>query len=336
MSDAATRRSGTERAAIFLMMLGEQGAAQVLKHMAAKDVQRVGAAMAQLAKVSREEVSAVLESFACNVENETSVGIGSDDYVRKVLTDALGEDKAGGLIDRILLGRSSKGLEALKWMEPRAIADIIRLEHPQIVAIVLAYLEPDHAAAVLAQLPELARPDILMRIATLDGIQPSALNELDEVMEKQFAGNASSKASVFGGPKVCANIINNLDSSQESTIMERITTADEALAARIQDLIFTFEDLAEVDDRGMQELLRQVPGDRLLLALKACDQELKDKVFKNMSQRAAEMLKDDMESKGPVRVSEVEAAQKEILAIAKRLADAGTISLGGKGGEAYV
>lgn len=336
MSDAATRRSGTERAAIFLMMLGEHGAAQVLKHMAAKDVQRVGAAMAQLAKVSREEVSAVLESFACNVENETSVGIGSDDYVRKVLTDALGEDKAGGLIDRILLGRSSKGLEALKWMEPRAIADIIRLEHPQIVAIVLAYLEPDHAAAVLAQLPELARPDILMRIATLDGIQPSALNELDEVMEKQFAGNASSKASVFGGPKVCANIINNLDSSQESTIMERITTADEALAARIQDLIFTFEDLAEVDDRGMQELLRQVPGDRLLLALKACDQELKDKVFKNMSQRAAEMLKDDMESKGPVRVSEVEAAQKEILAIAKRLADAGTISLGGKGGEAYV
>jgi flagellar motor switch protein FliG len=335
-SKALPNRSGIDHAAILLLTLGEQEAAEVLKHMSAKDVQRVGTAMAALDGVTREEVSGVLEHFTATIESQTSLGVGTDEYLRKVLVSALGDDRAASVMDRILGGRSSRSLDAMKWMDPRSVAEMMRNEHPQIVAIVLAYLEPDHAAAVLAQLPELARPDILMRIATLDGIQPSALNELDEVMEKQFAGNASSKASVFGGPKVCANIINNLDSSQESTIMERITTADEALAARIQDLIFTFEDLAEVDDRGMQELLRQVPGDRLLLALKACDQELKDKVFKNMSQRAAEMLKDDMESKGPVRVSEVEAAQKEILAIAKRLADAGTISLGGKGGEAYV
>ncbi|MCW5574402.1 MAG: flagellar motor switch protein FliG, partial [Steroidobacteraceae bacterium] len=216
-----------------------------------------------------------------------------------------------------------------------SIAELLRNEHPQIVAIVLAYLDPDQGAAVLAQLPEMARADILMRIATLDGIQPNALNELDEMMEKQFAGT-TTKASTFGGPKVAANIINNLDSSQEAAIMGRINQIDDILGAKIQDLIFTFADLRQVDDRGMQELLRQVPGDQLLLALKAADPELKDKIFANMSQRAAEMLRDDLEAKGPVRISEVETAQKEILAVAKRLADAGTIALGGKGGETYV
>ncbi len=333
---AASPRSGIDQAAILLLTLGEQEAAEVLKHMSARDVQRVGSAMAALDGVTREEVSGVLEHFATSVESQTSLGVGTDEYLRKVMVSALGDDRAASVMERILGGRSSRGLEAMKWMDSRAVAEMMRNEHPQIVAIVLAYLDADHAAVVLAQLPERARPDILMRIATLDGIQPSALDELDQVMEKQFAGNASSKASVFGGPKVSADIINNLELSQETVIMEQICQIDEALGAKIQSLIFTFDDLTAIDDRGMQELLRQVPGDRLLLALKACEQELKDKVFKNMSQRAAEMMKDDMESKGPVRVSEVEAAQKEILAIAKRLSDAGTISIGGKGGEAYV
>lgn len=333
MSDAATRRSGTERAAIFLMMLGEQGAAQVLKHMAAKDVQRVGAAMAQLAKVSREEVSAVLESFACNVENETSVGIGSDDYVRKVLTDALGEDKAGGLIDRILLGRSSKGLEALKWMEPRAIADIIRLEHPQIVAIVLAYLEPDQAAAVLGHLPEWLRADVVLRIATLDGLQPNALNELDEIMEKQFAGTARGAQASLGGPKAAASILNMMEAGLDTTVLEHMRKVDDALVGRIEDLMFVFENLLDVDDRGMQELLRQVQSEQLLLALKGCDEELKAKIFRNMSQRAAEMLKEDLEARGPVRLAAVEAAQKEILAVARNMAGEGTLMLSGRGGQ---
>jgi len=332
----AAARSGTDQAAILLLSLGEQEAAEVLKHMSAKDVQRVGTAMAALDGVTREEVSHVLEHFTTLVENHTSLGVGADEYLRKVLVSALGDERATSLMDRILGGRSSRGLEAMKWMDPRSVAEMMRFEHPQIVAIVLAYLDPDQAASVLGQLPEMARSDILMRIAMLDGIQPSALNELDEIMEKQFAGNSSAKASVFGGPRVAANIINFLDSSQETVIMERINRADESLGAKIQDLIFTFDDLVSVDDRGMQELLRQVPGDRLMLALKACEQGVKDKVFKNMSQRAAEMLKDDMESKGPVRVSEVEAAQKEILATAKRLADAGSIALGGKGAEAYV
>lgn len=336
MNDKATaRRNGTDQAAILLLTLGEQEAAEILKHMSARDVQRVGTAMAALDGVTREEVSAVLQQFSTTVETHTSLGVGVDDYLRKVMTAALGEDRAASVIERILGGRSSRGLEAMKWMDPRAVAEMMRNEHPQIVAIVLAYLDPDQGAAVLAQLPEMARADILMRIATLDGIQPNALNELDEMMEKQFAGT-TTKASTFGGPKVAANIINNLDSSQEAAIMGRINQIDDILGAKIQDLIFTFADLRQVDDRGMQELLRQVPGDQLLLALKAADPELKDKIFANMSQRAAEMLRDDLEAKGPVRISEVETAQKEILAVAKRLADAGTIALGGKGGETYV
>ena len=335
MNEAVSRRTGTERAAIFLMTLGEQTAAEVLRHMGAKDVQRVGTAMAQLSNVSRDEVSQVLANFSRTVENQTSVGIGSDDYVRKVLINALGEDKAGGVIDRILVGRTSKGLEALKWMEPRAIADMIRLEHPQIVAIVLSYVDPDQAAEVLAQLPEWLRGDVIMRIATLDGIHPSALSELDEIMEKQFVGNAGSKSSSLGGPKVAASILNLMDGSAEASVMEHVRKVDEALGSRIEDLMFVFDNLIEVDDRGMQDLLRELPQDRLLIALKGADEALKAKIFRNMSQRAAEMLKEDLESKGPVRLADVEAAQKEVLAIARKMAEAGTLALGGKG-EEYV
>jgi flagellar motor switch protein FliG len=333
MGKAAARRSGTERAAIFLMTLGEQGAAQVLKHMAARDVQRVGAAMAQLAKVSRDDVMAVLDTFARNVENETSVGIGSDDYVRKVLTDALGEEKAGGLIDRIHLGRSSKGLESLKWMEPRTIAEMIRIEHPQIIAIVLAYLEPDQAGSVLGHLPEWLRADVVLRIATLDGLQPGALSELDEIVEKQFAVGGRGGQTSLGGPKAAASILNMMESGAETTVMEHMRKVDEGLVARIEDLMIVFENLLGVDDRGMQELLRQVQSESLLLALKGADEELKAKIFRNMSQRAAEMLKDDLEARGPVRLADVEAAQKEILAVARQMASEGTLMLGGRGGQ---
>lgn len=335
MNEAVSRRTGTERAAIFLLTLGEQTAAEVLRHMGAKDVQRVGTAMAQLSNVSRAEVSQVLANFSRTVENQTSVGIGSDEYVRKVLINALGEDKAGGVIDRILVGRTSKGLEALKWMEPRAIAEMIRLEHPQIVAIVLSYVDPDQAAEVFGHLPEWLRADVIMRIATLDGIHPSALSELDEIMEKQFAGNAGRKSSSLGGLKVAANILNLMDGSTEASVMEHVRKVDDALGARIEDLMFVFDNLIEVDDRGMQELLRELPQDRLLIALKGADEALKAKIFKNMSQRAAEMLKEDLESKGPVRLADVEAAQKEVLAIARKMAEAGTLALGGKG-EEYV
>jgi flagellar motor switch protein FliG len=328
-------RSGVERAAILLLTLGEQEAAQVLKHMGAREVQKVGAAMTQLLNVSKEEVSDVLSSFASVVETQTSVGVGVDEFLRKVLVDALGSDKAASVIDRINLGPSSKGLEALKWMDPRAVAELIRHEHPQIIAIVLAYLDSDQAAEILTVMPAGLRADVVMRIATLDGVQPSALSELDDIMEKQFAGKSTAKTSSLGGAKAAADIVNLLDPGTEGPLMDQINRADEALGSKIQDLVFVFDNLIEIDDRGMQELLRNVQSDRLLIALKGADDELKAKIFKNMSQRAAEMLKDDLEAKGPVKLSEVETAQKEILLAARKLAEAGTISLGGKG-EAYV
>jgi flagellar motor switch protein FliG len=328
------KRNGTERAAILLLSLGEREAAEVMKHMGAKDVQRIGAAMTQLQNVSRKDVTEVLGEFTTTVENQTSLGVGVDDYLRKVLIGALGEEKAAGVIDRILFGRSSKGLEALKWMDARAVAELIRHEHPQIIAIVLAYLDADQSADILSQFPEWLRADVVLRIATLDGIQPHALHELDEVIEKQFSGKTGAlKTSIIGGIKTASNILNFMEVSQENALIEHIMKVDENLGTKIQDLMFMFSDLVDIDDRGMQEILRAVPGERLLLAMKGADDALKEKIYKNMSQRAAEMLKDDLESRGPVRLSEVEAAQKEILALVRKMAEQGTIQLGGKGEE---
>lgn len=331
------RRSGAERAAILLMTLGESEAAQVLKHMGAKDVQKIGAAMAQMKNISRDEVTHIIGGFSSELENQTSLGIGVDEYIRKVLVNALGEDKAGNVIDRILLGRNSKGLESLKWMDARAVAEVIRMEHPQIISIVLAYLDPDQSAEVLSLLPENMRADIVMRIATMDGIQPAALTELDEVLERQFSGNTNTgKSTTLGGAKIAANIMNFIEGTKQTQVIEVIRKTDETLGERIQDQMFVFDNLNEIDDRGMQELLRAVPSDRLLLAMKGAEAELKEKIFKNMSQRAAESMREDLEAKGPVKLSDVESAQKEILTIARKLAESGTIQLGGGGAEEYV
>ena len=329
---------GVERAAILLLTIGEQAAAEVLKHMAPKEVQKIGAAMAQLSNVSKEQATTVISGFNNEVDRQTALGVGSDEYVRKVLIQALGQDKAGSIIDRILLGGNSKGLEQLKWMDPRAVAELIRLEHPQIMAIILSYLDSDHAAEIMGYLPDKVRIDIIQRIAALDGIQPSALQELNEIMEKQFSGNATGnvKSSSVGGLKAAANILNLTDASKQTEILGKIKEGDEKLAQQIEDLMFVFEDLVEVDDRGIQALLREVSSDSLIIALKGASEGIKEKVFKNMSKRAGEMLRDDLEVRGPVKLSEVEGAQKEILGVARRLADSGELVLGGKGGEQYV
>lgn len=333
-----SRLNGSERAAVLLMTLGETDAAEVLKHMSPKEVQKIGEAMAALENVPKESVTDVLGDFCDAVDEQTELGIGNEDYLKNVLNNALGEDKAKSIIDRILLGSHSKGLDALKWMEPRAVADIIRLEHPQIIAIVLSYLEQDQAADVLAALPENMRVDIVMRIATLDGIQPSAIHELDDMLEKQFSGSNSDniRTSAVGGIKTAANIMNFMDSSLESEIIEKVKEMDDEIGSGIQDLMFVFENLIEVDDRGIQALLREVSAETLIVALKGSDDAVKEKIFKNMSRRAGEMLKDDLESRGPVKLSEVEAGQKEILTVARRMAETGEISLGGKGGDEYV
>ncbi len=326
-ANAIDRLSGPERAAILLMSLGETEAASVLQHMGPKEVQKVGTAMASMSNINKDQVSAVLADFAQLVDRQTALGIGAEDYIRKVLVTALGEDKAASVIDRILLGRNSKGLEALKWMDARSVAEIIRLEHPQIIAIVLSYLESDHAAGVLGFLPERTRPDILMRIATLDGIQHNALQELDEILEKQFSGNSGMKSANVGGIKSAANILNFMDSSIEGAILDQVKEADGELGQKIQDLMFVFDNLIDVDDRGIQALLREVQSESLLLALKGADVSIRDKIFKNMSKRAAEMMADDLETRGPVKLSDVEGAQKEILAIVRRMAEAGDLSL---------
>jgi flagellar motor switch protein FliG len=319
-------------AAVLLLALGEAEAATVLKHLDAKVVQRLGAEMARLKSASREEVSGMLGTFVAVMDGQSGIKAGSDDYIRRVLVNALGDDKASGIIDRVLQGQASKGLDALKWMEPRAIADIIRHEHPQVLSIVLAYLDTDQAAKVLEFFPDYLQADIVMRIATLEGVHPAALGKLDEMMEKQFAGNSGVSAANLGGPKSAAGILNFINAG----VLEEIRKADEALGQKLQDLMFVFENMLDVDDRGIQEVLREVDSAKLVIALKGADQALTDKFLKNMSQRAAETLKEDLESRGPVRLVEVEAAQKEILGVARKLADAGKIALGGASGEVYV
>ncbi len=336
MAEGKSEFKGPEKAAVFLMSLGEEIAAEVLKHMGPKEVQQVGVAMASLPHVSKDEVQAVLGEFIETVRSETALGLGAEEYVRNVLVNALGEEKAGGMIDRILLGGNTKGLESLKWMDARGVYELIRLEHPQIIAIVLSYLDSDQAAAVLSEFPENVQSDLLLRIATLEGVQPTAMQELNEILEQQLRGGGAVQSAAMGGVKTAANILNFVDSSLEEKIMEKVKEVDEELSQQIEDLMFVFDNLAEVDDRGIQTLLREVSTDSLVLALKGADEAVKEKIFKNMSSRAAEMLKDDLEAKGPVKVSEVEAAQKEILAIARRLADEGQIVLGGAGGEEMI
>ncbi len=333
MSEQAPKPSlnKIDQAAVLLMSLGEKDAAAVLRHLGPKEVQRIGAAMTQLQNIQQEQVADVVNNFLSEARTLTGLGVGADSYIRNMLVEALGEDKANSLVDRILLGGNTSGLDTLKWMDARSVADLIRHEHPQIQAIVIAYLDSDQAAEVLGGLQEKQRLDIIMRVASLDSVHPSALQELNDILEKQFSGNAASQTKAMGGVKVAANIMNNLDGSMESELMESIREIDEDLGGKIQDLMFVFDDLKNIDDRGIQSLLREVSSEVLILALKGSDDELKEKIFKNMSKRAAELLRDDLEAKGPVRVSDVETAQKEILTIARRMADSGEIMLGGSG-----
>ncbi|MFT4607508.1 MAG: flagellar motor switch protein FliG [Urechidicola sp.] len=326
------KMSGSEQAGILLLTLGEEVAAQILQHMNPKEVQSLGSTMATMADISRPMVEEVIDNFFDMLESQTALGIGNDSYIRGMLEKALG-DKSSNVIDRILMGSGSNGLESLKWMDPKSIAEIIRFEHPQIIAIVMSYLESDSAAQVLTHLPENTRSGILMRIATLDGVQPAAIKELDSIMEQYFSDNVNVKSSMVGGEKTAADILNYIESSIESKLMEELTADNEDLAIKIQDLMFVFDNLREIDDRGVQTMMREVSTDLLTLALKGVDDEFQQKFLKNMSSRAAEMLVEDMEAKGPVKLSEVEAAQKEILAIARRLEESGEITLSGGGEE---
>ena len=326
---------GADRAAILLLAIGEDRASSVLKYLDPKEAQQIGVAMAGMGAVQKESVVDVLGNFIVQVQEQTSLTVGTENYIRKVFTNALGDDLAGTAIDRILQGGLSRGLDALKWMDPKAISEIIRLEHPQIVATILAYLDADQAAQILTHLPENQRVDVIMRVATLDGIPPIALEELDEVLEKQFSGVNTLKSTSAGGIKSAAGIMNFLNGTMEAALIAEVQKADADLAQKIQDKMFVFDNLMSVDDRGIQALLRDIQSETLVVALKGAEEGVREKFLKNMSKRAAEVLGDDLESRGPVRLSDVEAAQKEILTLARKMAEEGKLSLGG-GGEAYV
>jgi len=325
--------SDIDKAAVLLISLGEADAAEILRHLGPKEVQRIGEAMARLDNVPQSKVESVVSDFLTTVSDQTGIGIHNDRYIRGMLNQALGEEKAKTLIDRILFSTNTSGLDTLRWMDPKQIVELIRHEHPQIQSVILSYLDTDLAAGVLAFFDETVRLDLLMRISAMEEVQPQALQELNDMFEKQFAGARTSNTAKLGGVKHAADIMNFVDGAIEAQILDGIREVDEGLATQIQDLMFVFADLVEVEDTGIQTILREIQTDTLVVALKGADTELQEKIFKNMSKRAADLLRDDLEAKGPVRISEVEEAQKEILNTARRLADDGEIVLGSGGDE---
>ena len=325
--------SGTQRAAVLMLLLGEQQASEIIRFLNPREVQALGGAMVSVADLSQEAVNVVLDDFVTTLKKQTSLGLGTGDYVEKVLKRALGEDKAASVLSRIMPGQGSKGLEILKWMDARSIADMIRSEHPQVIAIILSVLEYDVAADVLNFLPAEARPEILQRVASLETVQPSAMEELESIMKKQFATNSSAKSSSFGGIKAAAKIMNFVKVDLESAIMSGLASLDADLMQKIQDNMFTFENLTGVDNRGIQVLMRNVEPDMLMTALKGAPEFVKEKFFDNMSSRARVMFMDEMEGKGPLRITDVEDAQKMIMRIARKLSDAGELVLAGRGDD---
>jgi flagellar motor switch protein FliG len=324
---------GVEDAAILLMSIGEAEASEVFKHLAPKEVQRVGEAIAKMKSIPRERVESVLGKFA-ETAGEQSLLVGdNDEFVKRVLRKALGDERANLQIDRILTGSDVSGIESLKWMDAGSVAELLRNEHPQIVAAILVHLDFEQASSVLKAFAERHRNEVLVRIATLDGIQPSALRDLNEVMGRVLAGGDKMKKAAMGGAKAAAEIINMLGSAVETSVLDFIRESDSDLAQRILDNMFTFEDLAKLEDGAIQSLLKEIQSESLVIALKGAPPEMREKVFKNMSKRAGETLREDLESRGPVRLSEVEAEQKEMLKIVRRLADEGQIVLGGSGGD---
>lgn len=327
---------GVTRSAVLLMTLGEDAAASVFRYLSAREVQMVGGAMASLKQVTRRDVGNVLEDFRQEADQFLAVSVGSDDYIRSVLTKALGSDRAAGLIEDILeAGDSGSGIDALNWLDATTVTELIGNEHPQIIATILVHLERDKAAGVLAMLTERMRNDVMLRIATFGGVQPTALAELTEVLNSMLAGQ-SAKRSKMGGVRTAAEILNMMNSSQEEAVVSSLRERDADLAQKIVDEMFTFENLLDVEDRGIQLILKEIDNDVLMVALKGAPEELREKFLRNMSSRAAEMLREDLDAQGPVRMSKVESEQKKIIQIARRLAEAGQITLGAQGDDAYV
>jgi len=321
--------TSTQRAAVLMLLLGEDQAADIIKYLNPKEVQALGAAMVAAAELSQEAVNVVLDEFVELLKKQTSLSLGNSDYVENVMKKALGDSKAASVLNRIMPNQASKGLDILSWMDARSIADMIRTEHPQVVAIILSLLEANVAADVLIYLPPEIRSEVIQRVASLDTVQPSAMAELENIMLSQFAKTATSKSSSFGGIEAAAKIMNMTKTGLEAEIMNGLAELDPDIMLKIQDNMFTFENLATVDNKGIQVLMRNVEPDQLMVALKGAGDEVKQRFLDNMSERARGMFVDDMEAKGPVRMADVEDAQKKIMRLARKLSDSGELMLGG-------
>tara|TARA_R110002110_G_scaffold33533_1_gene114778 strand:+ start:94563 stop:95567 length:1005 start_codon:yes stop_codon:yes gene_type:complete len=322
-----------ERAAILLMMLSPSEASKVMKYLVPKQVQKLGAVMASIKDVDNESINHVVGEFLDKVNNQSALGIDNAIHVREVLANTIGDEKADAILDDALMQANNKGLENLKWMDAYTISEFIKNEHPQIQSIILSYLDPDQAAEVLLHFDDKQQLDLMMRISVQDTIQPDAISELDKMLMEQLTKINVKKPKAMGGIKCAAEILNHINNDVEAEIFAGIKKEDEGLANNIQELMFVFENILSIDDRDMQTLLRELDTDSLVLSLKGASSEIANKIYKNMSKRAAALLKDDLEAKGPVKLTDVEEAQKSVLMIAKKLADSGDISLGGKGEE---
>lgn len=327
---------GLTEGAILLLTLGEEEASEVFKHLSPREVQKLGETMATLSNLTRDQVDKVLTRFHSEAGAQASLDVDTDAYLRTVLSKALGPDKANLLLDRILSGGDTSAIERLKWLDAPTVAELIKNEHPQIIATILVHLERDQASQVLGALTARTRNDVALRIATLDGVQPTALRELNEAMSKLFAGSDQLARKPLGGVRMVAEILNMLPGAVETETVESVREVDADLAQKILDEMLKFEDLQKLDDKAIQSVLREVQGDSLVIALKGADAALRERIFKNMSQRAAEQMREDLETKGPVKLSEVEAQQKEVIKIVRRLAEEGQIAIGGKGDDQFV
>ena len=327
---------GLNDAAILLVSLGEEEAAEVFKHLTPKEVQKLGETIARMRGVTREKVDFVIDRFTSDAASQSLLVDDASDYVRSVLKRALGDDKAALLIDRIMQGGDISGIESLKWMDPLSVAELLRGEHPQIVAAILVHLEYEQAAAVLMQFPDRARSEVMLRVATLEGIQPTALKDLNEVLFKVLAGGDKVRKTSLGGVKTAAEMLNQMGGNADVAVLDTIRNYDPELAQKIMDKMFVFDDLVKLDDRSVQLVLREVVSETLIVALKGCSMEVRDKVLANMSMLAAESLREDLEGRGPMRLSEVEAQQKEILKVVRRLVEEGQVTIGSGPEDSYV
>lgn len=325
--------SSVQQVAILMLAVGQESATKLMKELDPREIQTITSAISTLPQLKREQIDAVLLKYLTALDDDT-LGYDPSGFARSILSDTLGKN-AGSELDVSMLADQLKGLETLKWMNPNAVAGLLKNEHPQVMAIVLSYFEPDQAAAVLDRLPSRFQSEVIFRIANLSAIQPQALFDLNEVFEKQSSDSDLGKRANIGGVKRAAEILNMVSGGLDTKILEEISTEHEDMSKEIEDNMFTFENIMEIDSKGIQATLAEVPADVLVLALKATDQAMKDKFLDNMSKRQAQILRDDLENAGPTKLSDVENAQRTIITAIRRLANEGKVIMPGTG-EAMV